>query len=85
MWLNSTDGITTYGTDIHFDPDVVNITSATAGDFYLMFEMVHYGVFVRVCGITPDWEDLPPGLKNPSFSYLVDPIMFLTWFKSMKG
>ena len=62
MWLNSTEGITGYGTSIHFDPDVVNITAITsAGDFPESSRFRHHENFVSVNGVTSDWEDLPPG------------------------
>ena len=61
MWLNNTDGVSTFGTDIYFEPDVVDITSGAAGDFTTMFSCVHYGNFVRVSGVHPDWLDHPAG------------------------
>ena len=61
LWLNNTDGCASFGTDIEFDTQVVNITSGTVGDFPNMFDVTHYGTFVRVSGTSATWMNLAPG------------------------
>ena len=61
LWLDSTDGVAGMNTDIYFDPEVVNITSGTAGDFPTLFGFVNHGNWVRIGGVSPDWLDHDPG------------------------
>ena len=62
LWLNHTEGVAAFNDDVHFDPDVVNITSGTPGDLPTMWLFVHYGNFVRFGGWSSDYLNVPPGL-----------------------
>ena len=60
--LTSDSGVANFGTDIHFDLDVVDIIAGAPGDLPTMFGFVHLEPnVVRVGGVSPDWMDLPPG------------------------
>jgi len=61
IWLDSTEGVFSFDAEIHFDPTVVNITDASAGDFPMGFGMGHYGNYVILGGVTSDFNDKPPG------------------------
>jgi len=79
LWLNTSEGVAAFNDDIHFDTGVVNITDATAGDFYQMWTVVHYGDFIRIGGWSSDYldktgllklADLTFEAKNPGISTL---------------
>ena len=59
--LNSTEGVCWFRADLLFNPTVVNITNASAGDFPRSFTMVHHENYVSLLGFDPDYNDKPPG------------------------
>jgi hypothetical protein len=61
LWFDHTDGVAAFNDDVHFDPNVVNITGGTPGDLPAMWLFVHYGDFVRFGGWSADYHDVPPG------------------------
>ncbi|MGP8328788.1 MAG: cohesin domain-containing protein [Methanosarcinaceae archaeon] len=63
LWLNTSEGVAAFNDDIHFDTEVLNITDATAGDFPIMWTVVHYGDFLRIGGWSPTYLDQDGLLK----------------------
>jgi len=61
LWLNATDGSAAMNDAICFDPEVVNITSGSPGDFPLMWGFVHCGDSVRLGGWSSDGLNLTSG------------------------
>jgi len=59
--MNITDGVASFGCDVYFDLDVVNITSGAPGDLPTMWLFSHRGNWVRFGGWSPTYLDLPPG------------------------
>jgi len=69
LWLNTSEGVAAFNDDIHFDTGVVNITDATAGDFYQMWTVVHYGDFIRIGGWSSDYLDKTGLLKLADLTF----------------
>ena len=62
LWVDTTDGLASFNTDVYFDPNVVNITNVVPGDLPTMWVFERRGVdWVRIGGISPDWMNLPSG------------------------
>jgi hypothetical protein len=50
LWLDTSDGVATFNTWVHFNSSVVNITNGAAGDFPTDFGFSHFEDYVRIAG-----------------------------------
>ncbi len=60
LWINCTDGVAAWNDDIHYDPEVLNITNAEPGDVYTeMWSFFPYWDqgFVRIGSWSYDYMD----------------------------
>ena len=60
LWINCTDGVAAWNDDIHYDPEVLNITNAEPGDVYtVMWSFFPYWDqgFVRIGSWSYDYMD----------------------------
>lgn len=70
LWLDADDGSAAFNDRIYFNPDVVNITAGTPGDFPTLWGFVHGGDNVSIGGWSSTYLDLTGHLKLADLTFV---------------